>query len=122
MKGAVLTNDEKAFLIATHLPAHMAFLIESNPGKMNDLLRHELGFETLPYTPDHAAMARILTMLIEKNDTAKLNYILNNFTFKPDHVIDADFQNKILQHAGANAKSAKLYYIGKDGVKYEKTF
>jgi hypothetical protein len=121
--GGTLTTAEQAFIIGNHPAAFWAFLVANNPGNLNDTLRTYLGYKTLSFQPDGKTISRIITTLIEKGDTNALNTLLHYFKFNPNIPIDNGLKTSLIKHlTNNNTGSAKQYYIGKDGIKYEKTF
>lgn len=81
--GQSVTPKEWAYLLHNNKKAFFAFLIDNNPGSMNDVLRHQMGYSELKFSPDKMAMARIINNLIEKNDQHELHQVLTNFKLNP---------------------------------------
>lgn len=75
-----VTPAEFAYLIANDREAFMAFLIANNPGSMNNILRHQLGYTfELGFTPDPAKIQRIVQMILDNNNTKEIQTIAQNF-------------------------------------------
>jgi len=61
-----------------------AFLISNNPGNVNDTLRHKLGYIELGFNPDQKAIARIIEIMIARQEVGELEQVLKNFALKTD--------------------------------------
>lgn len=80
--GKQLTYDEYAYLLANDREAFFAFLIANNPGSLNNILRHKLGYtHELGFKPDVAALTRICQMIVDKNTTDEIEAIITDFQF-----------------------------------------
>lgn len=90
-----LKAAEKAALIANDGPAFWAFIIEQNPDSVNASLKYGLGYDHLPFTPDTKKIAALIAKLIEAGKTDQLNYVLQNFTFKPGAAINAEIKEAL---------------------------
>lgn len=81
-RGHDVTPEEFAALVTNDKEALFSFMIQNNPGSMNNVLRNQLGYtHELGYRPDPMAMGRVIQMIMEKGDENEINKILNNFMF-----------------------------------------
>lgn len=81
-QGLPVTHDEFVELITNDNEALFTFMIQNNPGSMNNVLRNQLGYtHELGVRPDAMAMGRVIQMILEKGDTKELAAILTNFRF-----------------------------------------
>lgn len=94
-KGAVLSEQEKAHLITNNKHALIAFLIQQNPGYFNDVLKNQLGYNYLPFKPDHKAIGKIMETLLEKNETETVNKILAEYKFLPGTVLSQEIKDAL---------------------------
>jgi hypothetical protein len=76
--GIALTEAEAAFFLRNYPYAMAAFMIENNPGGLNQILRG-LGYSNLGFTPDKLALARQLQIVIDQSHTDDWNKIINSF-------------------------------------------
>lgn len=75
-----VTPAEYAYLLSQDRKAFFKFLTANNPGSMNDILRHKLGYTfELNFTPDQNKINRIVEMILQRNNQAEIKTILNNF-------------------------------------------
>jgi hypothetical protein len=79
LSGNPVSEKEYAYLLRHNKAAFFAFMIRNNPGSVNNVLRHELGYTELPFAPDLKKMARIIGMMIEKGEANELHTLLSNF-------------------------------------------
>jgi hypothetical protein len=94
-KSAKVSEREKAHLIANNKLAFIAFLIQQNPGYFNDVLKNQLGYNHLPFEPDHKAIGKIIGNMLEKGELKEVNKILAGFKFKPGTVISAEVKEAL---------------------------
>ncbi|MDF2449408.1 MAG: hypothetical protein K0R26_1912 [Bacteroidota bacterium] len=79
-----VTPDEFAYLITNDRAAFFAFLIANNPGSMNHILRHKLGYShELGWSPDPKKIQRICQIILERNNLEEIQTILNSFALNP---------------------------------------
>ena len=79
-QGKRVTPAEYAQLIANNKEAFFAFLIANNPGSMNDILRHRLGYtHELDFMPDVTKLQRICQVILDRNNKAEIKTIIDNF-------------------------------------------
>ncbi len=76
--GIFVSPAENVAYIRGDSEALLAFLIENNPGNVNQTLR-KLGYSHLGYLPNKTALSRQLQIFVDKNDVNSINEILNNF-------------------------------------------
>ncbi len=78
--GKKVSPDEFAHLIRNDRHAFMAFLISNNPGSMNNILRHKLGYtHELGFAPDVAKIQRIVQIILDRNIESEIKTIVENF-------------------------------------------
>lgn len=93
-----VTVDEYLYLLNQSQQAFWAFLISNNPGNVNDTLRHKLAapYTELGFNPDKVKLARIIEMIMQKNDESELMEVLKNFELKTEG-LDEEFIKKFTQ-------------------------
>ena len=96
-----LTEDEAVHFIKSNPYALSAFMIENNPGGLNQILR-EMGYSNLKFAPDPLALSRQLHIIIDQKHTEDWNSLLSKFHVDPNK-IPASFLNKLM--AGLNGVS-----------------
>lgn len=106
-KGATVSEKEKAHLIANNKFALIAFLIQQNAGYFNDILKNQLGYNYLPFAPDHKAIGKIIEELMEKGEMDTVNQILSGFTFKPGTVISQEIKEAFQSAVQSGAMRVK---------------
>lgn len=80
--GQDISPEEFTALVTSNKEALFSFMIQNNPGSMNNVLRNQLGYtHELDYRPDPMAMGRVVQMILEKGDQDEIHKILNNFMF-----------------------------------------
>ncbi len=82
-KKAAISPQEKAAFLAAHPKALVCYMVENNPENANNTLRHEKGFEMLPYAPDKNAILSQIGLHISKGDLQPMNDVINSFKFNP---------------------------------------
>lgn len=79
-KGEKVSPAEFATLIANDREAFFAFLIANNPGSMNDILRHKLGYtHELGFKPETAKLQRVMQIILDRNAKDEIKTIIDNF-------------------------------------------
>lgn len=96
--GQFVTDQEKAWLIANHLPSRFAFMIDNNPGIINAMLRAQ-GYDHLGFMADKTAIASQLNMMIANKDVDGIKKILDGFVLMPDG-LTPQFVELIKQNLG----------------------
>ncbi len=81
---AAISQDERAAFIAAHPEAFLAYMIHNNLANVNNTLRHEKGFEMLPYNPSKQQVESQIDLLIAKNNEPVLQDVINGFVFNPN--------------------------------------
>jgi hypothetical protein len=78
--GKRVSPDEFAYLISNDREAFMAFLIANNPGSMNNILRHKLGYtHELGFAPDAQKLSRLVQVILDRGNEAEIKTIIDNF-------------------------------------------
>lgn len=77
-KGEPVTELEYAYLLRNDASAFFGFLVQNNPGQLNDILRHKLNYTELGFAPDQKAIARILDFIIDSKNGEEFNFIVEN--------------------------------------------
>lgn len=80
-KNAHITPEERAAFLAKHPKALVCYTVDNNPANANNTLRHEKGFEMLPYAPDKKQILAQITLHISKDDLQPMNDVINGFKF-----------------------------------------
>lgn len=81
---AAITPQELANLIAGDEITRLVFMVANNPANVNNTLRHERGYENLPFAPSQKELIGLIDMLHKKGDEAALQHIINNFQYNHD--------------------------------------
>lgn len=96
-----VSDKEKALLIANDSEALAAFMIDNNPGAVNNALR-KMGYSHLGFKPDRAAITRQLQIFIDRKNSEDFKEVLKNFKVNRETLTDK-FLNE-LQTAFLNKK------------------
>lgn len=96
--GKQITMAERAHLIANNKFAFWAFLVENNPGNINNTLKNKMGYSYLGFKPDHKTISGIISNLLQKNDTENLNTLLGSYQFNPNVAIPEELKAELLTH------------------------
>jgi len=81
---AHVTAEEKAAFLAAHPEAFFGYMVDNNINNVNNTLRHEKGYEQLPYNPDKKQIVGQIQMLFAKNNQSILQDIVNSYVFNPN--------------------------------------
>lgn len=77
-KGEAVTPEEFAFLLNNSKAAMLTFLIKNNPGGVNHVLRHKLGYTfELPYQPNEQKLGRLCDVLIQRGKNDDIKAVIN---------------------------------------------
>jgi len=83
--GERVSPQEYAYLLHNNKDALFAFMIANNPGSMNDILRHQLGYtHELGFRPDVQRIKRICEIILKENKLGEIKTIIDSFKVNLD--------------------------------------
>lgn len=85
--NAKVTLQELAGHIADDEYARFVYMLANNAASLNHVLRHQRGFENLPFAPDAKRLEAEIDLLYKKGDAQSLDIIsqlLASFRFNPN--------------------------------------
>ena len=94
LTGVYVSPAENVAFIRSNPEALAAFMIENNPGNVNQTLR-KLGYNHLGYIPNKVALARQMQIFIDKADVKLIKEIMDNFNLNrsvltPEFLVEFD--------------------------------
>jgi hypothetical protein len=83
-QGNPVHPEDAALAISNDVNGLFAFMVDNNPAAINNVLKNEMGIESLPFAPDVKAISAQLDMLVKKGDSDSLNKVIRGFKFNRD--------------------------------------